>query len=96
MLQGMPYSPVKFTGASDAQCLQGMPYSPENFAGAPDAQCLQECHHPQTILPGAHGMLCTTRILKAVYHICSEMYHEVISLLQTVHTNGMLCTALLE
>ena len=40
-LQGMPYSPVKFTGAPDAQCLQGMPYSPVKFTGAPDAQCLQ-------------------------------------------------------
>ena len=30
-LQGMPYSPVKFTGAPDAQCLQGMPYSLVKF-----------------------------------------------------------------
>ena len=50
---------------------------------------LQECSHPQTILLGAHGMLCTmyTRILKAVYHVCSETYHEVLSLLQTVGVN---------
>ena len=56
------------------------------------------CHHPQTILPV--GMLCTTytQILKVVYtyHICIEMYHEVLSLLQTAHINGMLCTAWLE
>ena len=36
--------------------------------------------HPQTIPPS--GMLCTI--------ICSEMYHEVLSLLQTGHINGML------
>ena len=46
------------------------------------------------------GMLCTmyTQILKVVYtyHSCVEMYHEVLSLIQTVHINGMLCTAWLE
>ena len=42
--------------------------------------------HPQTIPPG--GMF---------YTICSEMYHEVLSLLlQTVHINCMLCTVWLE
>ena len=41
VLQGMPYSLVKFTGAPDAQCLQGMPYSPVKFTRAPDARCLQ-------------------------------------------------------
>ena len=29
----------------------------------------------------------------AVYYICREMYHEVLSLLQTGHINGMLGTA---
>ena len=95
----MPYSLANFTGAQDVQCLPGMQYSPVSFTGAPDAQCLQgmpyslvkftECSHPQTILLGAHGMLCTmyTRILKAVYHVCSETYHEALSLLQTVGVN---------
>ena len=41
MFQGMLYSPVKFTGAPDAQCLQGMRYPPVKFTGAPEAQCLQ-------------------------------------------------------
>ena len=40
-LQGMPYSPVKFTGAQDVRCLQGMPYSSVKLTRAPDAQCLQ-------------------------------------------------------
>ena len=39
-LQGMPYSPVKFTGLLDAHCLQWMPYSPVKFTGLPDAHAL--------------------------------------------------------
>ena len=124
VLQGMPYSPVKFTGALDAQCLQGMPYSPVKFTGAPDAQCLQGMPYslvkfteaPDTqCLQGmlyslvkfteapdaqclqdmpspmhrlSHQVVCCVLHIqtssKAVYHICSEMYHEVLGLLQTV------------
>ena len=93
-LEGMPNSPVKFTGAPDAQCLQGMPYSLVKFTGASDAHFLQGsgCHHPQTNPQG--GMLCTryTQILIVAYHICSEMYHEVLILLQTVSI--MVCCVL--
>ena len=33
-------------------------------------------------------MLSDTQILKVVYHICSEMYHKVLTLLQTVPKMG--------
>ena len=41
MFAGDAYSPVKFIGAPDAQCLQAMPCSLVEVTGAPDAQCLQ-------------------------------------------------------
>ena len=86
-LQGMPYSPVKFTGAPDAQCLQGMLYSPVKFTRCPIFAGIwmpSPTNYPASCI----GMLCTTytQILKVVYtyHICIEMYHEVLSLLQTI------------
>ena len=53
MLLGMTYSPVKFIGAPDAQCLQGMPYSPVKFIEAPDAQCLQGMPYSPVKFTGA-------------------------------------------
>ena len=57
-LQGMPYSPVKLTGASNAQCLQGVPYSPVKFTGAPDAQCLQGMLYSQVRFTKAPDAQC--------------------------------------
>ena len=58
VLQGMPYSPVKFTGAPDARCLQGMPYSPVKFTGAPDARCLQGMPYSPVKFTGAPDARC--------------------------------------
>ena len=51
-LQGMPHSPVKFTGAPDAQHLQEMPYSLVKFTvnsvGSTLVSCLNDqctCYH---------------------------------------------------
>ena len=53
VLQGMPYSPVRFIEAPDAQCLQGMLYSPVKFIEAPDAQCLQGMPYSPVKFTGA-------------------------------------------
>ena len=55
----MPYSPAKFTGAQDAQCLQGMPYSPAKFTGAQDAQCLQGMPYSPAKFTGAQDAQCS-------------------------------------
>ena len=46
-LQGMLFSPVKFTGAPDAQCLQGMPFSPVKFTGHQMPNVCRGCRIPR-------------------------------------------------
>ena len=49
VLQGMPYSPMKFTRAPDAQCLQGVPYSPVKFTGAQMPNVCRGCRIPHEV-----------------------------------------------